>query len=211
MFEEVMNEHITTGKIISFLQTALMKQSDLQQYIHFHPTRDARKEIEPCLSLLLTELYENKIGSTHICRGLLLRIFRILSTHYDFSLTRERQKNINWTVFEEICSYIQTHYQSVTTHELMERFHFQRDYFNRLIRKKTGMTYSEYLQNIRLEQAKCLLIETELTISEISEQVGYHNKGYFYQLFVNKYNMTPGKYKKRMLEHPCNPMPQHPE
>lgn len=58
------------------------------------------------------------------------------------------------------------------------------------------MTYSEYLQNIRLEQAKRLLIETELTISEISEQVGYHNKGYFYQLFVNKYNMTPGKYKK---------------
>ena len=53
----------------------------------------------------------------------------------------------------------------------MERFHFQRDYFNRLIRKKTGMTYSEYLQNIRLEQAKRLLIETELTISEISEQV----------------------------------------
>ena len=211
MFEEVMNEHITTGKIISFLQTALMKQSDLQQYIHFHPARDARKEIEPCLSLLLTELYENKIGSTHICRGLLLRIFRILSTHYDFSLTRERQKNINWTVFEEICSYIQTHYQSVTTHELMERFHFQRDYFNRLIRKKTGMTYSEYLQNIRLEQAKRLLIETELTISEIAEQVGYRNKGYFYQLFVEKYNMTPGKYKKRMLEHPRNPMPQHPE
>lgn len=93
----------------------------------------------------------------------------------------------------------------------MERFHFQRDYFNRLIRKKTGMTYSEYLQNIRLEQAKRLLIETELTISEIAEQVGYRNKGYFYQLFVEKYNMTPGKYKKRMLEHPRNPMPQHPE
>lgn len=123
----------------------------------------------------------------------------------------ENGKKYKLDCFEEICSYIQTHYQSVTTHELMERFHFQRDYFNRLIRKKTGMTYSEYLQNIRLEQAKRLLIETELTISEISEQVGYHNKGYFYQLFVNKYNMTPGKYKKRMLEHPCNPMPQHPE
>ena len=60
MFEEVINEHITTEKIITFLQTALMKQNDLQQYIHFHPAANARKEIEPCLSLLLTELYENK-------------------------------------------------------------------------------------------------------------------------------------------------------
>lgn len=196
MFEEVMNEHITTEKIITFLQTALMKQNDLQQYIHFHPTANARKKIEPCLSLLLTELYENKIGAAYICRCLLLRIFKILSTDYDFSLTREQQKNISWSVFEEVCSYIQTHYQSVTTHELMERFHFQRDYFNRLIRSKTGMTYSEYLQSIRLEQAKRMLIETDLTISEIAEQTGYHNKGYFYRIFTEKYNMTPGEYRK---------------
>ena len=195
MFEEVINEHITTEKIITFLQTALMKQNYLQQYIHFHPAANARKEIEPCLSLLLTELYENKTGASYICRCLLLRIFKILSTDYDFSLTREQQKNISWSVFEEVCSYIQTHYQSVTTRELMERFHFQRDYFNRLIRSKTG-TYSEYLQSIRLEQAKRMLIETDLTISEIAEQTGYHNKGYFYRIFTKKYNMTPGEYRK---------------
>ena len=93
----------------------------------------------------------------------------------------------------------------------MERFHFQRDYFNRLIRKKTGMTYSEYLQNIRLEQAKRLLIETELTISEISEQVATIIKAISTSFFVNKYNMTPGKYKKGCWSNPCNPMPQHPE
>ena len=78
----------------------------------------------------------------------------------------------------------------------MERFHFQRDYFNRLIRSKTRMTYSEYLQSIRLEQAKRMLIETDLTISEIAEQTGYHNKGYFYRIFTKKYNMTPGEYRK---------------
>ena len=58
------------------------------------------------------------------------------------------------------------------------------------------MTYSEYLQSIRLEQAKRMLIETDLTISEIAEQTGYHNKGYFYRIFTEKYNMTPGEYRK---------------
>ena len=37
-----------------------------------------------------------------------------------------------------------------------ERFHFQRDYFNRLIRSKTGMTYSEYLQSCLLYTSRCV-------------------------------------------------------
>lgn len=199
MFEEIMNENVTTQKIISFLQTALMRQKDLQQYIHFRPTNGAREKMEHCLSLLLTELYEPEIGSEHICKGLLLRIFRLLSTSYEFSLTKEQQKTMNWAVFEEVCDYIQAHYQDINTQELMDLFHFQKDYFNRLIKKKTGMTYSEYLQSIRLKNAKRLLLETEFSVSKIAEQVGYHNKGYFYKIFTEKYGMTPAKYREEKL------------
>ena len=195
MFEEVMNENITTQKITSFLQTALMKQKNLQQYIHFRPMDGAREKMEPCISLLLAELYDSEIGSFHICKGLLLRIFRLLSTQYEFFLTKKQQKTMNWVVFEEVCDYIQTHYQNIHTQELMDLFHFQKDYFNRLIKKKIGMTYSEYLQNIRLKNAKKLLLKTELSISEIAEKVGYNNKGYFYKIFTKKYGMTPAKYR----------------
>lgn len=198
MFEEVINENVTTQKIISFLQTALMKQKDLQQYIHFRPMSGAREKIEPCISMLLSELSEAEIGSAHICKGLLLRIFRLLSTGYEFSLSKDQQKTMNWVIFEEICDYIQTHYQDINTQELMDLFHFQKDYFNRLIKKKTGMTYSAYLQNIRLKNAKRLLLETELSVSEIAEQVGYHNKGYFYKIFTEKYGLTPAKYRDEL-------------
>lgn len=196
MFKEIMNETVTTRKIISFLQTALMKQKDLQQYIHFHPLTGAREKMEPCISMLIQELYETAIGCSHISKGLLLRIFRLLSTDYEFSLSREQQKTMNWIIFEEVCDYIQTHYQNINTQDLMDLFHFQKDYFNRLIKKKTGMSYSEYLQDIRLQNAKRLLDETTLTVSEIAEQVGYHNKGYFYKIFVEKYGMTPARYRK---------------
>lgn len=198
MFEEIINENVTTQKIISFLQTALMKQKDLQQYIHFRPMAGVREKMEPCLSLLLSELSEAEIGSAHICKGLLLRIFRLLSTGYEFSLTREQQKTMNWVVFEEVCDYIQTHYQDIHTQELMDLFHFQKDYFNRLIRKKTGMTYSEYLQSVRLKKAEQLLIQTDTNVSEIAELVGYHNKGYFYKIFTEKYGMTPAKYRESL-------------
>lgn len=202
VFEEVMNAQVTTTKIASFLQTALMEQKDLQQFIRFHPMENeektmlARSQMEACLSQLLTELYTNEIGSSLICKGLLLRIFHLLSTKYEFSLTKEQQGTMNWVVFEEVCQYIKTHYRNIRTQELMEQFHFQKDYFNRLIKKKTGMTYSEYLQNIRLCQAKKLLRDTNYSVSQIAEMVGYHNKGYFYKIFTEKYGMTPARYRK---------------
>lgn len=207
VFDEMMNAQITTSKIASFLQTALMEQKDLQQFIHFRPLdqnkntpsdyEDPRQQMESCLAQLLTELYQNEIGSALICKGLLLRIFHLLSTEYEFSLTKEQQGTMNWVIFEEVCEYMQIHYRDITTKDLMEQFHFQKDYFNRLIKKRTGLTYSEYLQEIRLQQAQCLLMDSDHSVSQIAEMVGYHNKGYFYKIFTEKYGMTPARYRKK--------------
>ena len=198
MFSEIMNENVTTQKIISFLQSALLKQKDLQQYIHFKPMEDAEAELEGYLRLLLKELYNNDIGSRYICKGLLLRIFRIISTKYEFSLSREQKKTMNWILFEEISAYIKQHYSSVTIHELTNQFHFQEDYFNRLIKNKTGLTYSAYVQKIRLDRAEYLLMSSDKSIDEIALDTGYHNKGYFYKIFKDRYGMTPSKYRKNL-------------
>ena len=196
MFQEIMNENVTTKKIISFLQTSLMNQKDLQQYIHFHPVADVKGKMEQYISQLLSELYTSEVGSSHICKGLLLRIFRLLSTGYEFSFSREQKKTMNWIVFEEVCTYMETHYRTIETQDLINHFHFQKDYFNRLIKKNTGMTYSEFLQDIRLKKAGQLLLQTDTNVSEIAELVGYHNKGYFYNLFTERYGTTPAIYRK---------------
>lgn len=199
MFTEVMNETITTEKIISFLQTALVKQKDLQQYLHFKPANDKRQEMEGCLIQLLNELIQEKVGSYYICKGLLLRIFRILSTNYEFFLSKEQRKTMNWLVFEEISRYIKQNYSTITIQELVDVFHFQEDYFNRLIKSKTGLTYSAYLQKVRLEQAEYLFLHTNETIEGIMHQVGYQNKGYFYKLFKERFGTTPSEYRKQRL------------
>lgn len=197
MFSEIMDEAVTTKKIISFLQSALLKQKNLQQYLHFRPGSDAAGELDQNLALLLRELYDGDIGSRYICKGLLLRIFRILSTKYEFSLSKELRKTMNWIVFEEVAAYMHTHYDNITIQDLTDTFHFQEDYFNRLIKTKTGMTYSSYLQQIRLERAEHLLMTTSLTVDEIAAAVGYRNKGYFYKIFLERYHMTPSKFRKR--------------
>ena len=67
----------------------------------------------------------------------------------------------------------------------------------RSIKSKTGLTYSAYVQQIRLERAEHMLTASDRSIEEISEMAGYHNKGYFYKIFQEKYGMTPAKYRKR--------------
>lgn len=196
MFAEIMDENVSTQKIIAFLQTALTEQKDLQQYLHFRPADEVQGEMEEYLCLLLKELHNSRIGSSYICKGLLLRIFQILSSKYEFSLSKEQQKTMNWIIFEEICTYIRKNYSTVTIQQLVDTFHFQEDYFNRLFKKKTGMTYSAYVQDVRLTRAEKMLCSTNKSVSEIAELIGYHNKGYFYKIFQEKYGMTPQKYRK---------------
>jgi len=59
-----------------------------------------------------------------------------------------------------------------------------------------GMTVFKYIEFVRIAQAKQLLAESNLTISEISQAVGYDSFAYFSKVFKKNENMTPGEYKK---------------
>ena len=103
---------------------------------------------------------------------------------------------MNLLLYEEITSYIREHYRDVSIGQLVEQFHFQEDYFNRLLKAKTGKTYTEYVQEIRLTKAAELLIGTPQSIEQIADLVGYQNKGYFYKIFVERYQMTPAQFRR---------------
>ena len=73
-------------------------------------------------------------------------------------------------------------------------------YFNRFLKAQTGMTFTEYLQDCRLNKSAILLKEDSMDVDEIIKEVGYRNKGYFYRIFTEKYNMTPAKFRKYIKE-----------
>lgn len=199
IFDEVMVDKIEEEGILNFLRMALMKQKDIQQYVHFKQKNQENSEIEAFLLSLLMELECNDAASKYICKGLLIRILHYISTMYEFFLTNEQRKKMNWIIYEEITNYIGEKYADITIKELVQRFHFNEDYYNRLLKEKTGMTYSEYVQNLRLVHAEKLLKSTTMTVDEIANQIGYHNKGYFYKIFVERFKMTPSKYRKQAL------------
>ncbi len=207
MFDNIMDEvnriskkATSSERITAFLNTALLEQKSLQQYLYFHPRTDAVPVIENTLLRLIDELKYHDEASSLICSGLLLRILGILCTKYDFSLSKKLRQKMNWILFKEISEYMKENLKNISLSDLSNEFHFQEDYFNRLLKMQSGMTYTEYLQSIRLEQAESLLIHTDWTIDRIACEVGYHNKGYFYKIFTERHRLTPAQFRRRMYE-----------
>lgn len=198
IFDEITKTSAGAQGMAGFLKTALLKQKNIQQYLHFRPRSGATPLMEETLFSLLAELSRNDAASSVICRGLLLRLFGLLSTDYEFSLSKKVKKEMSVVMLEEVCAFIEEHIQDISIRMLSERFHFQDDYFNRLLKNYTGQTYTEFLQAIRLEHAETLLADTDMSVEEIARKIGYHNKGYFYKIFAERHQLTPAQFRKKM-------------
>jgi AraC-like DNA-binding protein len=72
------------------------------------------------------------------------------------------------------------------------------------------MTYSAFLQNIRLERAALLLKTTDCTVAEIARKIGYENVSYFYKIFTGKYGIKPREMRKAYNDERRTPVNQTP-
>jgi len=70
-------------------------------------------------------------------------------------------------------------------------------YFSRIFKEDTGMTFSEFLNDIRIEKSKTLLITTNLSIADISSMLGYNDQSYFCRIFKSITGTTPDRFRKR--------------
>ncbi len=70
------------------------------------------------------------------------------------------------------------------------------DYFSHLFKNETGITFTKYLNQIRIEHAKRLLENTDLSVLEISYEAGFNTPTHFYKTFKAQTNVSPKEYKK---------------
>lgn len=70
-------------------------------------------------------------------------------------------------------------------------------YLSRLFREETGMTFSEYVNKLKIEEAAALLLYTEYTDTEISSLLCFSSQSYFIKIFRRFTGTTPKKYKKQ--------------
>lgn len=75
---------------------------------------------------------------------------------------------------------------------------FSAPYFSKLFHAQLGMTYSEYLNNVKLKAVHILLTQTDKSVMEIAQETGYCHGNYLNEQFKKRVGMTPGKYRKSL-------------
>ncbi|KGR91732.1 AraC family transcriptional regulator [Ureibacillus massiliensis 4400831 = CIP 108448 = CCUG 49529] len=92
--------------------------------------------------------------------------------------------------------YIHKHFREPITLETLANIeHYHPVYYSSWFKKQTGKSPKVYINELRLKEAKHLLISTEWSISKISEEVGFMNSSSFTRWFVNCEGITPQKYR----------------
>lgn len=70
--------------------------------------------------------------------------------------------------------------------------------FSYSFKQYTGSNFVNYLKTIRMEEAKKLLVETDMRVIEVSQAVGYDNEKHFMKIFKGACGVSPSEYRKNM-------------
>lgn len=96
-----------------------------------------------------------------------------------------------------ILEYLEENYATVESmQEIAEKLNYNADYLYRIFKTEVKVSFVDYLTKLRIEKGAELLLDKTRSISEIAEQVGYANNGYFARRFRELYGETPGQWRK---------------
>lgn len=110
------------------------------------------------------------------------------------------QSELEDTLAEEICRYFRAHIgERVTLEELCTHFHFGKSHLSQVFRKNTGQSLMHYFLELKFTEAKRLLREEGLTVTETSEQLGFENPQYFSRMFHRYVGMSPATFRNSLI------------
>ena len=180
----------------TFLVDALCGKDGETSYLHFH-VADILPVQNLVENMVWTIFYDssNKRSCTQITMGLL---FLQLLNYMDKMETGRNR--FDTEVKAAVLSYVDEHYRNGTLSELAGQLNTDIYWLSREIKKQTGKTYKELLQEKRMQQAVWLLTNTAVSVSDIIESVGYDNTSYFYRKFREKYGVSPKEYRMNQKE-----------
>ena len=103
-------------------------------------------------------------------------------------------KNIE-IIIEAIRYISQTFAGNLTLEDVASHVHLNPAYFSTLFKQSTGSSFKEYLNMVRIEESKRLLINPEYSIIDVAMAVGFMDQSYFSKVFKKYTGLTPKQYR----------------
>ena len=123
----------------------------------------------------------------------------VIKVIHDFDKRYEEKKSQMMEIdAKRICEYIEEHFTEyeISIESVATYFHVNADIVRQAVLLRTGKMYRDYLIYLRIEYAKVLLRQEDISVSELCQKIGYGNVSYFIKLFRESTGVTPAKYRK---------------
>lgn len=174
-----------------FIVQCLSGENGKSSYLHFKVSHvlPVKNLVETLVWNLLNESPDQRKINENTMGLLLLQLLN----HIDMI---EYSRDISGLVFH-VLQYVDAHFADGSLTELSDLLFYDFNTLSKQIKKLTGKTYTELVQEKRLFQACSLLKSTKLGVAEISRTIGYENISYFHRLFNKAYGMSPKKFRDK--------------
>ena len=172
-----------------FLVDCLCVRNSGAGYLYFDVSEV--KSIQNLLENLLWILIQETPNKRKMSQMTMALVLLQLLAHTDSLTTADPKDVVAWKVLR----YVEEHYVDGSFAELTENLHYDSSWLSREIKRKTGKTYTQLVQEKRLAQAAFLLRSTNQNVSDIALAVGYENISYFHRIFADTFGKSPKHYR----------------
>ena len=172
-----------------FLVDCLCGQNTGPGYLHFDVS--GVKPIQNLIENLLWTLLEETPNKRKMSQMTMALLFLQLTGHTETLLTEDQED----AAVLRVLRYIEISYADCSFSEITEQLHYDPSGLSREIKRTTGKTFTQLVQEKRLAQAAFLLKNTTRNVSDISVAVGYENISYFHRIFADAFGKSPRQYR----------------
>lgn len=160
-------------------------------YLYFSPAHLNR--YLSIINGILTEYEKNNYHCNYTMLGLLL-IFLDKLSHENY---------YSYTGIDELClkifSEIKNNVQNISVKKLADHFDYSTAYLSRYVKQHSAITIKELIIQEKMQRSKEYLINTDYSIEEIANLIGYKSVSYFFKAFEAQNNITPDQFRKSIL------------
>ena len=177
----------------------LLEKLGMTDAVVIHPDRD--NTLEKTFDRMIKAIETDILYCDHICSGLIYDY--ILEFHRYMNSDTGNERSRNMTMLMPALRFMYENFKrDISVTELSAMVGVTPQHFCRVFGKTMDMRPVEFLNKIRLEEAKRLLSETNSTVAYAAEQSGFRDTCYFSTLFKRYTGTTPSAYKKDMVRIP---------